>query len=82
MWEKKYQQASAVFTQAVDSYPDYAEAYVGRAYSNSVLDVKGDAVIADFRNAEEAYRRRGQPDRANNIAKLIKQYQREKLGIQ
>jgi hypothetical protein len=39
------------------------------------------SVLEDFQNAENAYRRRGQPNEADNIADLIQQWQREKRGM-
>jgi tetratricopeptide (TPR) repeat protein len=82
MRDKQYQEAVSVFTQAVNEYPNFAEAYMGRAYSNHALGAGGDTVIGDFRNAEQAYRNRGQPKWADNISRLIKQYKHEKLGIE
>ncbi|MGC1392969.1 MAG: hypothetical protein WA828_01715 [Coleofasciculaceae cyanobacterium] len=81
MQAEQYQEAISTFTEAVNVYPDYAEAYMGRAYSKVLQGIKGDSVIEDFRNAENAYRRRGQPDMVANISRLIQQYRREKLGI-
>ena len=51
-------------------------------YSHYALGTDGDTVIADFRNAEAAYRQRQQPEFADNISRLIQQYRREKLGLQ
>ena len=76
----QYQEAISTFTQAVNEYPNYAEAYMGRAYTKILQGIKGDSVIKDFQNAENAYRRRGQLDNADNISRLIQQYRREKLG--
>lgn len=81
MQAEQYQEAISMFTQAVNLYPDYAEAYMGRAYSKVLQGIKGDSVIEDFRNAENAYGRRRQPDMVDNISRLIQQYRREKLGI-
>ncbi|KAM3113844.1 hypothetical protein [Phormidesmis sp. 146-33] len=86
--EKKYQEAISVFTQAIDAYPDDGDVYVGRAWAKFGLGLAGGTAsdfsnaITDFSNAEEAYRKRGQSSRAENMAKLIKQIQRNKLGIQ
>jgi Flp pilus assembly protein TadD len=82
LWDKHYQEAVDVFTAAINRYPNYAEAYMGRAYSNYALGADGDTVIADFRNAEAAYRQRGQPEFADTTARSIQQYRREKLGLQ
>ncbi|MCY7275512.1 MAG: hypothetical protein LH702_17675 [Phormidesmis sp. CAN_BIN44] len=82
MRNKQYREAVSVFTQEVNEYPNFTEAYMGRAYSNHSLGADGDTVIADFRNAERSYRKRGQPKWADNISRLIKQYKREKLGIE
>jgi hypothetical protein len=82
LWDKHYQEAVDVFTAAVNRYPNYAEAYMGRAYSNYSLGANGDTVITDLRNAEAAYRQRQQPEYADNISRLIQQYRREKLGLQ
>jgi tetratricopeptide (TPR) repeat protein len=38
MQAKQYEDAIAIFTQAIEVYPDYAEAYMGRAYSKISLD--------------------------------------------
>jgi tetratricopeptide (TPR) repeat protein len=81
MQAKQYEEAIAIFTQAIDVYPDYAEAYMGRAYSKISLDMQESSVLEDFQNAENAYRRRGQPNEADNIADLIQQWQREKRGM-
>ncbi|NJL38553.1 MAG: hypothetical protein HC840_01450 [Leptolyngbyaceae cyanobacterium RM2_2_4] len=77
----QYQQAVAMFTQAISIYPDSAEAYMGRAYCKSFLKMDCNDVIEDFQNAESAYRRREQTNEANNISRLIKEYM-NKMGIQ
>lgn len=77
----QYQDAIAMFTQAVNKYPDFAEAYMGRAYSKVLQGIKGDSVIEDYRNAENAYRRRGQAEYAKNASEHIQRHRREKLGI-
>lgn len=77
----QYQDAISMFTQAVNEYPDFAGAYMGRAYSKHMLRMNLDSVIEDFRNAANAYGRRGEADMVNNVSRLIQRYRREKLGI-
>jgi tetratricopeptide (TPR) repeat protein len=74
----QYEEAIALFTQAIEVYPDYAEAYMGRAYTKHTLGMGESSVLEDFQNAENAYRRRRQTIEADNVADSSQQWQREK----
>lgn len=74
MEEKDFQGAIEQYNQALEAYPDYAEAYTTRAIAKAQLGDKSGA-IADLEQAATLFRQQGNTEAYQQIQQVLQQAQ-------
>ncbi len=74
MEEKDFQGAIHHFNQAIDTYPQYAEAYTNRAVAKAQLGDRAGAV-ADLQQAATLFRQQGNTEAYQQIQQVLQQAQ-------
>lgn len=71
-----YKESVEDFTQAIKINPDFAEAYIARAYART-LTRDNQGLIEDFQKAVDIYRARGESEKANMVLKTLQDFKRQ-----
>jgi len=71
-----YKEAVEDFTQAININPDFAEAYIARAYART-LTRDNQGLIEDFQKAIDIYIARGDSEKANMVLKTLQDFKRQ-----